>query len=241
MYKPIHLLVKEDDIAPNVVAVGDPGRVRLLSALLMNTRVVNENRGLLTITGRYKGVNVTLATHGIGAPSAAIVFEELKMVGAKRIVRLGTCGSVSRVVKPGSVVVALSSIYDEGGCGLKQYYKGLSAPTAPDPYLTVRIMDELDRSGLEYRPGVVYCSDSFYGEENITDKLVDLNVACVDMETALLYGLSWLRGFEALSVLIVSNDIARKDRYLGADELKHKILKTANVIIEVFSKYYGKG
>lgn len=239
--KPIHVLAREGDIAPNVIAVGDPGRVRLISELLDDVRIVNENRGLLTVTGRYRGTDITVATHGIGAPSAAIVFEELKMHGAKRIVRLGTCGSLREDIDPGSVVVALSSIYDEGGCGLRQYYKGFSAPTAPDPYLTVRIMEELGNTGLEYYAGVVYCSDSFYGEENVLNKLTNLNITCIDMETALLYGLSWLRGFNALSILIVSNNIVKKSEHYGGEVLKQKILKTAKAIIEVFSKHYEKG
>lgn len=241
MRKPLHILARERDIAPNVIAVGDPGRVRLISEILENARVVNENRGLLTITGRYGAVEVTVATHGIGAPSAAIVFEELGMYGAKRIVRLGTCGSVKEDLEPGSIIIALSSIYDEGGCGLKQYYRGFTAPTAPNPILAMRVMEEFQRNDLDYYAGVVYCSDSFYGEEDIIHKLLELNVACIDMETALLYGLGWLRGFETLSILVVSNSVSRKDKYIDAEELRSKILKTAKAIIEVFNKHYKEG
>ncbi len=90
---PIHLRVSPGDIAERVVIVGDPERARQLSGLLVGARLVNENRGLMTYTGRYNGIDITVATHGIGAPSAAIVIEELISMGARLIVRLGTTGA----------------------------------------------------------------------------------------------------------------------------------------------------
>jgi len=92
MPKPLHILAKPEDIAPRVITSGDPARVKQLASYLEDARLVNENRGFLVYTGKYKGVDVTVATHMIGAPSAAIVFEELIMLGAKLIVRFGTCG-----------------------------------------------------------------------------------------------------------------------------------------------------
>ncbi|MEM4732552.1 MAG: nucleoside phosphorylase, partial [Desulfurococcaceae archaeon] len=93
---PVHIKASKEDIAGNVIAGGDPYRVELLKQLLEDARVVNTHRGLLVTTGYYKGTKVTIATHGIGAPSAAIVFEELAQLGAKRIVRLGTAGGIRK-------------------------------------------------------------------------------------------------------------------------------------------------
>jgi len=87
---------KPEDISKNVIAVGDPGRVELLATLLENPKVVNKHRGLIVVTGYYKNAKVTIATHGMGCPSANIVFEELGILGAKRIVRLGTSGRFTR-------------------------------------------------------------------------------------------------------------------------------------------------
>ncbi|MEM4005372.1 MAG: nucleoside phosphorylase, partial [Desulfurococcaceae archaeon] len=84
---PIHIKASSEDIARNVITSGDPGRVDLLSTLLTDAKIVNTHRGLKTITGYYKNSRVTIATHGIGAPSAAIVFEELHQLGARRIIR----------------------------------------------------------------------------------------------------------------------------------------------------------
>lgn len=52
----------------------------------------NEYRHLYGYTGKYKGVEVSIQAHGMGTGSASLVFEELIMLGAKTIIRLGTAG-----------------------------------------------------------------------------------------------------------------------------------------------------
>jgi len=42
----------------------------------------------------FEGVNMTVVSHGIGGPGAAICFEELIKLGATTIIRMGTCGSL---------------------------------------------------------------------------------------------------------------------------------------------------
>ncbi|WP_062662555.1 phosphorylase family protein [Aeropyrum camini] len=107
MRKPVHLEAGPGDIAPLAVAVGDPGRAdRLASSLLEDARLVSSARGLRVYTGSFNGSEVTIATHGIGGPSAAIVFEELRMLGAEVMVRLGTSGGLSKDLRLGDVVVA---------------------------------------------------------------------------------------------------------------------------------------
>src|SRR5438132_12629480 len=94
MPQPVHLLMKQEDVSPAVITAGDPARVKQLANILKDARLVNENRGLLAYTGYYNGKKITVATQGIGGPASAIVFEELLMLGAKTIVRLGTCGAM---------------------------------------------------------------------------------------------------------------------------------------------------
>ncbi|TRM80208.1 5'-methylthioadenosine phosphorylase, partial [Sulfolobus sp. D5] len=89
---PVHILAKKGEISEKVLIAGDPGRVKLLSTLLKDVKLVNENRGFLVYTGKYNDENVSIATHGIGGPSIAIVLEELAMLGANTFVRYGTAG-----------------------------------------------------------------------------------------------------------------------------------------------------
>ena len=201
---PEHILAKAR-VAERVVAVGDPGRATLLAGLLEDARLESDRRGLLVYTGRWKGREVTVATHGMGAPSALIVFEELYMLGARTIVRLGTAGGLPGRAEPGDVVVASAASMLAHGCGLEAYTPGLVPPLGPDPMLTVRLYESLAGSGLRVRLGPVFCSDSFYAERGLLERILATGSLAVEMEGAALFALSHIRGFRSAAAFMVSN------------------------------------
>ena len=82
---------------------GDPGRALMLAqALLEEPRMFNHNRGLWGYTGTAPdGEPVTIQATGMGGPSAAIVLPELIALGARRAIRVGTCGALARGLELG--------------------------------------------------------------------------------------------------------------------------------------------
>ncbi|ADV65158.1 purine-nucleoside phosphorylase [Desulfurococcus mucosus] len=239
---PVHIKASPGEIAENTIAVGDPGRVDLLSGILEDARVVNTHRGLKTVTGFYKGKRVTIATHGIGAPSASIVFEELYQLGARRIVRVGTTGGIRRDTRIGDVVVATGAMYVQNGCGLGQYIPGLCGASSPDPVLTTRIMEALSKNGLNFKKGPVFSSDAFYAEDpSFAEKMSHYGVVAVEMEAAALFTLGWMRGFDTSCVLVVSDVLHGEEamkKYLTTEELAEVFLKIGKTIMDVFHDYY---
>jgi len=239
---PIHVKASKGEIAENIIAVGDPGRVDLLSSLLEDPRVVNTHRGLKVVTGTYRGKKVTIATHGIGAPSASIVFEELHQLGGKRIVRVGTTGGIRRDTRIGDIIVATGAAYTMNGCGLGQYMPGLCGATSPDPILTVRIIEALEASGVSYKMGPVFSSDAFYAEDPaFAEKMAKYGIIAVEMEAAALFALGWMRGFETACVLVVSDVLHGEEAmktYLTTEELSEVFINVGRNILDVFHKYY---
>ncbi len=235
---PFHIKAKPEDISENVIAVGDPGRVRILSELLEDPRIVNEHRGLLVITGNYKDIAVTVATHGMGCPSAAIVFEELGMLGAKKITRLGTAGGMKEELEIGDIVVATGAAYARGGCGLGQYVPEACSPTSPDPELTAEIMRSLDESGIKYYKGPVFSSDAFYAEDpGFARRWAERGVIAVEMEAAALFTLGWMRGWRTAAVLVISDNLlAEKPHLATSEELRERIDKAALAILEAYRR-----
>src|SRR5207249_8525238 len=92
---PLHLRPTAS-LAPRVLLPGDPGRALLLAqALLHEPRMFNHHRGLWGYTGAAEdGAPLTIQATGVGGPSAAIVVRELVDLGARALVRVGTCGSL---------------------------------------------------------------------------------------------------------------------------------------------------
>ncbi|OYT68088.1 MAG: 5'-methylthioadenosine phosphorylase, partial [Candidatus Wolframiiraptor sp. EX4484-121] len=105
MRGPYHILAKPEQIAEKVIAVGDPARAEHISTILKDAELVNTNRGFPVYTGEFDGEVVTVACHGIGGPSSSIVFEELRMLGAEIIVRLGTAGAILEDMEPGEFLI----------------------------------------------------------------------------------------------------------------------------------------
>ena len=77
-------------------------------------RQVNDHRGLLGFTGTYRGTPVSVQTSGMGTPSMSIVAEELLRLGAKRLIRVGTCGGIASGLKTGDLVIATAACPVDG-------------------------------------------------------------------------------------------------------------------------------
>ena len=65
----------------------------------------NHHRGLVTVTGYYKGHRISISTTGMGGASTGIVLPELVRSGARLFIRVGTCGSLIKASKPGQTII----------------------------------------------------------------------------------------------------------------------------------------
>jgi 5'-methylthioadenosine phosphorylase len=233
---PAHIKARRGDIAERVVVSGDADRVRQLSRILKNAKLVNDNRGFITYTGEFGGENLTVACHGIGAPSTAIVVEELIMLGARAIVRLGTCGGLLEKMRIGDVVVATGAAYSGGT--LQQYLKGDHISPVPDFELTTELISVAKNDGLKYYLGPVFSSDLFYDDEpNFVRKWSGRGYLAVEMESATLFGLGMLKGIKTACALIVSNNISNNQQIVDAETLRGFANNIGLVVFKSLAKF----
>ena len=116
--EPIHLRPAAE-LAERVLLPGDPHRaLAVAQALLDEPRMFNHARGLWGYTGRAPdGEPLTVQSTGMGGPSAAIVVEELIALGARRLVRIGTCGALRDGLELGTLVAAREVLPADGASG----------------------------------------------------------------------------------------------------------------------------
>lgn len=129
-----HLHLKPEDIADDIILVGDQGRVEMVSSFFDTIEVKKQNREFVTHTGTYKGKRISAISTGIGTDNIDIVLNELdaivnidldtRMVKSEKkvlnLVRIGTSGSLQADIPVDTPVLSAISV---GFDGMLNYYR----------------------------------------------------------------------------------------------------------------------
>jgi len=224
---PIHIRAQAGDVAPIVLLPGDPGRAARVAERLEGARCYNEYRGLLGYTGSYRGTSLSVQTTGMGCPSAAIAVEELAQLGARTLVRIGTCGATKAEIAPGDLIVATAACPLDGTT--RHYLAG--DPYAPAATFRVvrALVDAAERLGARHHVGPVATEDALYAvTPGWAETWAARGVLAQEMEASAIFMVAALRGLEAGCLLVASNGAGQHERL--ADE---QLLTAVDRMIEV--------
>jgi uridine phosphorylase len=188
-------------LAERVLLPGDPGRaLELAQALLAEPRMFNHHRGLWGYTGAAEdGEPLTIQATGMGGPSAAIVLAELIALGARRAIRVGTCGALTPDLALGGLVVAREAICADG----TSRALGAGGRASAHPELT----DRLARHAPSAMLGTVVSVDLFYEPPSDSPSAMSdaADAVAIEMEAATLFALGAAAGAQVACVLAVSD------------------------------------
>lgn len=188
-----HLKLKPENIAPNIIIVGDQGRVETVSKFFDSVDFKVQNREFVTHSGMFNGKRVMVLSSGIGTDNIDILINELdaavnihlknRMNKAEHtslnIVRIGTSGALQENIPVDTFVVSTHGL---GFDGLLNYYKDLTSvndneiseafikqtnwdKNLPYPY-AVKGSDKLiGLIGEGLRKGITATAPGFYGPQ----------------------------------------------------------------------------
>jgi DeoD family purine-nucleoside phosphorylase len=198
------------ELAERVLLPGDPGRaLRMAQQLLDEPKMLNHNRGLWGYTGTATdGALLSIQSTGMGGPSAAIVTHELIELGAKRLLRVGTCGGLHHNLSLGQLVIACDALSDDGtsqaltGCGRL-------ARLSPTPELLLSLREAAARSPAhdDIADGPVVSTDLFYDAADRQPGWVSAGALAVEMEAATIFTIAARKGAAAACALLVSDTL----------------------------------
>jgi DeoD family purine-nucleoside phosphorylase len=220
------------ELAERVLLPGDPGRaLRLAQELLDAPKMLNHNRGLWGYTGTAPdGEPLSIQSTGMGGPSAAIVASELIELGARRLLRIGTCGGLSPALGLGQLLVVDPALADDGTSQALGGHAPLGRVEAPGA-----ITQALLASGGGARRATVVSADLFYDADDRIPVWIEAGAVAVEMETATIFTVAAKRGVEAGCALLVSNVVGEAD-YIDADSLHAAELRLARLAIGALSR-----
>jgi uridine phosphorylase len=256
-----HLRLLPEQVAETIILVGDPNRVRKVSAFFDELEFEVSNREIITHTGYYRGKRITVLSTGMGTDNIDIVVNELDAlfnINLKtrmqkpehtrlKLIRLGTSGALQPDVPVGDSVVA--SEYALGLDGLLYFYQGCNevidaaltnafiAHTAwsqllPHPYV-VKASDELLKAlSIDYRKGITATSPGFYGPQGRTLRLQLTNKQMNEKMESFAYNGHTITNFE-----MESSALYGLSRLLGHDAVTLCVI-IANRVTEKFAPNY---
>ncbi len=220
---PVHVRAVPEDFAESVLLPGDPLRAKYIAENFFDdARLVTEERGMLGYTGTYMGNPVSVQATGMGCPSASIVTEELIQLGAKNLLRVGTCGGYSSDLRLGDLIVATSATPQD---------KTVSSLTSGIPYAPAAHFDIVhaahhaaEGAGRRTFVGPIVSSDLFYDPVEDPAKLWgNLGVLAVEMEAAAVFTIAAMRGVKAGCLLTVSDTIGEEIVRISDEELRNSV------------------
>jgi DeoD family purine-nucleoside phosphorylase len=224
---PIHLRAEPGDYAPNVLCPGDPRRARYIADTFFDPgfRLVNEERGMLGFTGTFDGAPISVQTTGMGCPSSAIVFEELIMLGAKRLLRVGTCGALQDHMRLGDTVVGISATADDATPLRYAQIDGF-APTGS--FALAEAAARVSREqGATVHVGPIVSTGVFYDPDTAAaGRWKRFGHLGIEMEAAMMYAIAAVKGVEALAIMTVSDIIGgpgENSERISDDELQRGV------------------
>ena len=189
-----HLHMKPEQLAENIILVGDPGRVKMIAGFFDQIESETENREFVSATGRYGQKRITVLSTGIGTDNIDIVVNELdalvnidletrqikKEHKSLNIIRIGTSGGLQGDIPVDAYLASRKAI---GFDGLLNFYdrrneiadlpfeKAFKSyvqwnELLPSPYVVEADFELFDKIiDSDFTSGVTISAPGFYGPQ----------------------------------------------------------------------------
>ncbi|MDH3589251.1 MAG: purine-nucleoside phosphorylase, partial [Gammaproteobacteria bacterium] len=157
-----HMNAARGDFAESVLMPGDPLRAKYIAdTYLDGARQVTDVRNMLGFTGEYRGTPVSVMAHGMGIPSVSIYATELMTeYNAKRIIRVGSCGTVNASAKLRDVIIGMGACTDSSVNRIR--FGGYDYACIASFELLKNAVQTAAEHGVRYQVGNLFSADLFY-------------------------------------------------------------------------------
>lgn len=218
-----HLDVRPEELAPIVITVGDPDRVKEVSKHFDEVEVQRNHREFVTHTGRLGNKRISVVSTGIGPDNIDIVLNELDalvnidfatrtikpQLGSLQIIRVGTSGALQADIPVDSFVASthglgidnLLNYYrhtnnDEEKLILQQFVTHTQLDGQFAPYITQAGTSLLKNFVEGFHHGITVTCPGFYGPQGRVLRLGLTNPALINRLTEFQFGQHRITNFE---------------------------------------------
>jgi len=217
--------LRPGQVGENVFVCGDPARVLRIAESWTDTREVCNVREYRIVRGKSQGVTLAAASTGIGAPSSAILIEELAKTGARNLIRIGNSGGLDPELALGDLVITTGAVRDDG---TSRSYVTPEYPAVAHYEVVQALVQAAREQGVPAHTGLTWSLDAFYARNAILGpkgsiesmsmdgyrapglaeriaEMRDARVLNCEMESGILLTLASLFGLRAGCICVVSD------------------------------------
>lgn len=208
-----HLDVGRGDVAPRILLCGDPQRAERTAGFFDAVRRERRNREYVTITGTYKGIDLSVVGTGIGPDNIEIAVIELaQVVKRPTFIRIGSSGALQKEIELGDLVVSTGAVRLEN---TSTFFVPEGYPAVAHYEVVVALISACADLGVRHHAGLTATAPGFYGAQGrrvpgfeprdpeIPAKLSRVGVANLEMEVSALLTLASVGGFRAGAVCAI--------------------------------------
>lgn len=156
--------------------------------------------GLNFYRGFYKDKEVIVANAGTYSPDTAIGTEILCYLGAKYLIRVGSCGALDRRMKIGDSVLATSTLD----------YTGINKSYPKKTSVSLKLNNNIEKALADSNiyKGKVCSYDALFREtKEIIDEMIKKGSIAIDMAVATFFKVANMYKREASAVLVTSDNL----------------------------------
>jgi len=161
-----HLAISKNLVsdAQWLVTCGDPERTDKIAAHLDDSELIGNNREFRTGMGTLQGTKVAVISHGIGGPGLSIMLDEafkiMPVLKLKGVIRVGTCGGLSKEASAGKVAISEGAVRLDGASS--QIIPDPEYPAVPDIKMTYELIQMAEKLAIPYVSGITVSTATFY-------------------------------------------------------------------------------
>ena len=221
-----HIEAQEGDIAESILLPGDPLRAKFIAENFLSDIVqFNKVRNMFGYTGYYQGKRVSVMGTGMGMPSMGIyAYELIKFYGVKKLIRVGSAGSIQPHIKLKDIVIAQGASTNSSFS--QQFNINGQIAALSDFELLSTAVTKAKSMTLPFHVGNILTTDNFYNfGKSEWERWAKMGVSCLEMEgyalllTAMSLDAAALVMCTISDFLITEEAMDTKDRELSFEQM----------------------
>ncbi len=227
--KQYHIGLKPGDLAPYILLCGDPARVHKVATYFDEARDPIAHRDYVTITGKFRGMPLSVMATGMGPDNTEIGLVEIGQIVKKpTLIRIGTSGGLLKEAGLGDLCISCGAVRLEN---TSTFFVHEGYPAVAHHEIVIALVEAASRKKFPFHVGLTATAPGFYGAQGrrvpgfpprdpeLPDKLAAMNVANFEMESSALFILSHLAGFRAGTVCCMVNN-RHKNVFIDEEGMK---------------------